>query len=794
MRLAQKALAITTLILMSLIVASAQPTPRSENDDRNIAPTVGTGGPVGGPTGLFTIYDGQTLRRGEYTSSAAYSNFDRDPGNADITEVPVSFQVGVNDNLELFFNTDAYRGLKVNAPRNLSSFYLPNSAFRSQGAIVLAPTGPNASTLNNLGIYRPLNNQVFVQFPFVGGNAGSFGFPGANPGVFFGFASGFPIIGAPRAGGNGADLFPGVGSPFGSILPGVVLSTTNLAVGPLGGGTAPVVFSSAPSYLPDAPFANHTNYGESAFSTFSVGAKWRWTSPNNPVGVGIIPFYRFYADKADSASGWSQLQRGASPGGNRGDIGVVMFGDTRLRKWLNLSANIGYIYNSSVKGEFPTGTFTLLDRPDEVLAGFGVDMPVNKYFQLIGEARTTQYVGGRTPNAFENDPIDLLGGFRVYPTRWMSLGAWYRYHANQQDRDSFGEDSSRTVVIDGRTQTISTGASINGIPTGFGLSSDPHGFGMQATIGRRNSRGAGEKKNSEANVDGIEMSDTEVHLPCAPGTVPKSGEKCDAPQISVRTKASDADGDTLIYNYTVSGGRIVGQGANVTWDLSSARPGTYTITAAVDDGCGACGKTKTETVTVKDCECYKPCDCASLSVSGPGSTVPVGEKATFTANLSGGSCTNERFNWTVSSGEIVSGQGTPVIMVSAAQGADVTATVETTGCCEGCPTTASASASFEAKPVYRKTDEFGKEPNDVIRGKLDQFFIDLQNDPGAAGVIINYGTAKEKAARLKLINNHIAFRSFPADRIIMVDGGAEAGIRTQFFVVPAGADMPQPGM
>src|SRR5687767_11913605 len=76
---------------------------RSVKDDRNTAPTFGTGGPMGGPTGLFTVYDGQTLRKGEFTFSATYSNFDRDPGDADFTEVPVNFQVGITNNFELFF-------------------------------------------------------------------------------------------------------------------------------------------------------------------------------------------------------------------------------------------------------------------------------------------------------------------------------------------------------------------------------------------------------------------------------------------------------------------------------------------------------------------------------------------------------------------------------------------------------------------------------------------------------------------------------------------------------------------
>jgi hypothetical protein len=73
--------------------------------------------------------------------------------------------------------------------------------------------------------------------------------------------------------------------------------------------------------------------------------------------------------------------------------------------------------------------------------------------------------------------------------------------------------------------------------------------------------------------------------------------------IEVTTKAVDPEKDVVTYHYTVSGGRIVGQGANVSWDLTSIAPGTYTITAGVDDGCGICGQTQTRTITITSCSC-----------------------------------------------------------------------------------------------------------------------------------------------------------------------------------------------
>ncbi len=69
-------------------------------------------------------------------------------------------------------------------------------------------------------------------------------------------------------------------------------------------------------------------------------------------------------------------------------------------------------------------------------------------------------------------------------------------------------------------------------------------------------------------------------------------------EIKVSTEAYDRDGDTLLYFYKISGGEIIGSGPRVIWNLSGAAPGSYTITAAVDDGCGLCGLTVTKTVRV----------------------------------------------------------------------------------------------------------------------------------------------------------------------------------------------------
>lgn len=810
---------IATLTLLALVFAANAQTDnskRSAKDDRNTAPTVGTGGPTGGPTGLFTVYDGQTLRKGEFTFSAAISNYDRDPGNVDITEVPVSFQVGLTNYFELFFNTDAFRGVKVNNPRNLSGFYLPNSRINgiSPAAIIMGPRGPAPGPYSGAAIFRPAGSQPWTQYPYVGGNSGTFGLvPPFFSGPLFGFPAGTnALMGPPVAGGGGssADNFPGIGSVYGSILPGVVLQTT--AIVPVTGGpstTVPTTFTLAPSYLADAPFINRT-WGTSAFSTFTVGGKWRLTNVNNPIGFGIMGAYRFYADTADDFSGFNQLQRGASPGGNRGDILLGIFADARVAKWANISANVNYNYNASVKGDFPGGEATLLDRGDEFMAAFGVDFPVNKYFQPIAELRALRYIGGRTPNAFEHHPMDALFGVRIFPARWWGIGVAYRANLNQQD-DSIFDDEERftgttTVLCPGVTTQPQVGElpctpfvrqnSFTGRPPGFALSSDPHGFIFQTWIGRRNAR-LEDKVNQWANVTALSLSDDLIKLPCPAGTVPVEGEVCnDSTTVSVSTTASDPEGDVLTYNYTVSGGRIIGSGANVQWDLSGLGKGTYTITAGVDDGCGLCGQTQTKTVTIEDCNCKPACDCPTLSVSGPAGITTPGDAMTFTANVSGGP--EVTYNWTVTGGTIESGQGTPSISVRTTledAGSNITATVQLGGLDPNCNCTTSASetGSVDTRPTAELVDEFGKLANDDVRARLDAFFVTLQNNPTNQGYIINYGTDREIAARERLITNHIAFRRFDRSRITLVRGGdLGTGINTKLYRVPPGAENPAP--
>lgn len=102
-----------------------------------------------------------------------------------------------------------------------------------------------------------------------------------------------------------------------------------------------------------------------------------------------------------------------------------------------------------------------------------------------------------------------------------------------------------------------------------------------------------------ASVKSLTLSRTEVFSSCS-----ADGKSCsdnERQTIEIFTEGVDPENDVLLYHYMVSGGKIIGQGAKVVWDLSGVKPGTYTITAGVDDGCGVCGTTETKQVTMREC-------------------------------------------------------------------------------------------------------------------------------------------------------------------------------------------------
>ena len=155
---------------------------------------------------------------------------------------------------------------------------------------------------------------------------------------------------------------------------------------------------------------------------------------------------------------------------------------------------------------------------------------------------------------------------------------------------------------------------------------------------------------------------------------------------------------------------------------------------------------------------------------------------TFTATINGGDPhLQSKFKWTLSAGMITNGQGTPTITVDVRGlgGQSITATVEIddiSAITADCAKTVSCVRQIGICDYTRKFDEYGEILLQEETERLDNFAIQLKNEPGVEGIVIVYGRYGDKrgdiqahANRVKdyLVNKH----DIEPERIVIMTGG-----------------------
>ncbi len=253
----------------------------------------------------------------------------------------------------------------------------------------------------------------------------------------------------------------------------------------------------------------------------------------------------------------------------------------------NFSYSIGVLVNAAgtildVNPDLPAAKSGLVPAMT-ILKINGEDFSIENLHKSVAATKTsasTIEIVAQNNNATETFKINYQGGEK-YP------------HLER--------DAAKTDLLSDVAKPLSNtqlGFSNNaGVPEGFVLSSEPTSWIFTGNLTKTRQRKS-ELINQVADVTNLLLSQSEIVATCA--TSSKSCSNKDR-LINISTEAFDAENDVLTYLYTVSAGKIVGQGQRVEWDLSGVPPGTYTITAEVDDGCGVCGKTQTRTIKVIEC-------------------------------------------------------------------------------------------------------------------------------------------------------------------------------------------------
>lgn len=279
---------------------------------------------------------------------------------------------------------------------------------------------------------------------------------------------------------------------------------------------------------------------------------------------------------------------------------------------------------------------------------------------------------------------------------------------------------------------------------------------------------------------------------------PTTVRACDNARVQLMARASSSEGRPLRYKWTTNGGKLSGQGASTTWDLSGAQPGVYQAVVEVDDGRDRdCVAFSTASIVVADCPPPPRITCPSVTVSCP-DVIAEGAPVTYTATLSSSApSVNPTYNWTVSAGRIISGQGTPSIIVDTTglAGQTIRADLDLSGYGMPCPASCATSIPIVRKP--NKFDEYYDIARNDEKARLDNYAIQLQSEPGMQGYIFVYPKSKarptEAEARAKRISDYLVnSRGIDASRFTVTIGAAREDWLFELWLVPSGAAAPTP--
>lgn len=221
--------------------------------------------------------------------------------------------------------------------------------------------------------------------------------------------------------------------------------------------------------------------------------------------------------------------------------------------------------------------------------------------------------------------------------------------------------------------------------------------------------------------------------------------------IPVRANASDPDGDSLTYAWSASGGTVDGSGPTARWTPGNAAPGSYTVTARVDDGHGGTASCSAN-VSVE----ARPLRPPTMSCSVDRNSVMPGEVVSVTGNASSPEGFPLDYTWR-SNGGRVSGTGSRVQFdTSGLAPGDYNITGRVTDGHNGAADCV-ASVHVNAPPVKPQASKLGecifKPDSTRVDNKcskiLDDAIVRLQNDPKSTMVLIGYADPdKEKKGKV----------------------------------------------
>lgn len=302
-------------------------------------------------------------------------------------------------------------------------------------------------------------------------------------------------------------------------------------------------------------------------------------------------------------------------------------------------------------------------------------------------------------------------------------------------------------------------------------------------------------QKSKAQTQEVVYRPPTIQLTASPTVVTACAGDARGARVQLDARASFPTGTGARYSWSASGGRIEGSGPNPTWDLTGLEPGYYKAFVEIGD-VADCVAFSEVAVLVK---CQPPV-CPHIYISCPDRMTP-NQPVTFSANVAGGfPSITPVYNWTVSAGRIISGEGTSSITVDTTGlkgGQSIQATLTMPGYdALDCSQTCLVQIPPEP-PSCRPFDQFANIARNDEKARLDNYAIELQNDPSSTAYVFVYPGQRGKAGEVqqhitRVVDYLVNSRGIDQRRIVTRVGPTRTNLIVELFICPEGAKAPTP--
>jgi len=274
---------------------------------------------------------------------------------------------------------------------------------------------------------------------------------------------------------------------------------------------------------------------------------------------------------------------------------------------------------------------------------------------------------------------------------------------------------------------------------------------------------------------------------------------CARTNAVVRLSAQTTSQSTSLarYTWTTDAGRIEGNGDSARWILDGAEPGYHHVylESVLGNASDECRVLASTTVLV---ECLPAPECPQISIVCP-DRVDTGKPILFGSLVNGTLGSSPlAYNWTITPGTILEGQGSDSVRVNTTglEGQTITATVALAGYdSSSARCSASCSVQIPVAETCKKFEEYPEISRNEEKARLDNFGIAVQNDPFAtANVIIHPGTSgrwtDSDKRRREILDYLINSRGMDGKRIRIQIGSPLSTGLIELWLCPRGVTLP----